>query len=98
MLAAAWGGLEPGAHSPRRQAQHWLQAEGYRPARFDFDFPPPRWLTGLLPLLQHDDHPAEDLDNMRLQVSLPVSIEGFVRARHPRGASGSSCAAAATGS
>lgn len=84
LLAAAWSRPEANRPMPRRAAQDWLHAHGYRPARFDFAFPPPRWLSAVVPLARVDDHPAEDLDQMQLQVSLPSSIEAFVRYRHPQ--------------
>ncbi len=83
VMALAWGGIEAstaGGGELRAQAQRWLQAEGYRPTRFDVTFPPVRWL-GLVPWLHLDDHPPEALDRQQLWVSMPASLEAFVEAR-----------------
>jgi hypothetical protein len=82
MLAVAWGAL-PEAPDQRAQAQRWLWAQGYEPTRFDVDNPALMWLAGRLPWLHTDDHPDDDLAQQRLLVSMPESIEAFVRARVP---------------
>lgn len=83
MLAAAWG--LPGEHEHLRpRAQAWLQAQGYRPTRFEQVFPPPILLGSVVSLLHGDDHPPDDLDQRRIQVSLPAAIEAFVAARLPQ--------------
>lgn len=65
----------------RRQAQRWLRDQGYEPASFDLGDPLLAWLAGQLPWLHTDDHPPADLEQWRLRVSMPASIEAFVRAR-----------------
>lgn len=83
LLAGAWGGVE--AHDrPREQAQSWLRAQGYVPGPVKV---PSHWLMfagQFVPLLHVDDHPLDDLHALALQVSVPASIERFVRARAPR--------------
>ncbi len=78
MLAAAWG-LPEETEGLRGKAQAWLQDRGYRPTVFELSFPPPAWLGSLMPLLHHDDHPRADVDNMLMRVSMPASVEQFVR-------------------
>lgn len=83
MLAAAWGGLDDGAPDLRARAQAWLKDQGYRPTAFDLGWRPLMWLASFIPWLHDDDHPAEDLDEQRFRVSMPASIEAFVRATVP---------------
>ena len=76
-LAAAWGALT-GDQDLRAQAQQWLQQRHYEPTRFEVG----RllmWAGAFVPWLHRDDHPAEDLDDRRFRVSMPASIEAFVR-------------------
>jgi len=78
-LIAAAGGAGPG----RAAAQAWLRQAGYQPSRIEL----PLWaidLTRLMPWLHHDDHPAEDRQAGLMQVSLPASLEAFVRQRWPQ--------------
>ena len=81
-LAAAWG-LPGEIGDLRPRAQAWLLSQGYRPTLFERVFPPPIMLSGMLALLHHDDHPREDLENRRMQVSMPAAIELFVANRLP---------------
>ena len=81
LLAAAWGGL--GDAPDRAQAQAWLQTQGYAPHRFEVGSRWLVWLARLLPLLHDDDHPAEDRDASVYRVSMPVSLEAFVRRTVP---------------
>ncbi|MGY4831511.1 DUF2145 domain-containing protein [Sphaerotilaceae bacterium SBD11-9] len=77
MLAAAWGALAD-SDAPRQQAQDWLKARGYQSATFEVS----RWLmlAGLfVPYLHRDDHPEAELGEGRFRVSMPTSIEAFVR-------------------
>jgi hypothetical protein len=99
LLAVAWGGLAEhtgddtgtgagaAAHDDgdrlRQAAQGWLQAQGYQPTPFELGNPLLMGLAGLLPWLHRDDHPADDLALARFQVSMPASIEAFVRRRLP---------------
>lgn len=86
LLAAAWGAIAPDP-SPdveanlRMQAQKWLQAEGYAPSVLRVGWQPLMWLARQLPWLHSDDHPNVDLAAAQFRVSMPKSIESFVRAR-----------------
>ena len=82
LLASAWGMAQPGA-APRAAAQAWLQAEGFEAAVFQLPARPFLWLTAFSPWLQRDDHPEADLSQALLRVSMPASIEAFVRDRVP---------------
>ena len=82
LLANAWGGLAP-LLDARGQAQQWLQAQGYAPSVFDLGWRPLVWLAALLPWLHTDDHPSDDLVQAQFRVSMPQSIEAFVRHRLP---------------
>ena len=82
LMASAWGPPKPGA-APRAAAQGWLKAEGYEAAVFQLPARPFLLLTALSPWLQRDDHPDADLRQALLRVSMPASIETFVRDRVP---------------
>ncbi|SFV11674.1 DUF2145 domain-containing protein [Pseudoduganella namucuonensis] len=82
LLAVAWGGLEDGA-GLRGRAQDWLRAEGYAPEPVDVGSRLLMLAPLFMPLLHLDDHPAPDRAGMKLRVSLPSSIEGFIRGRVP---------------
>ena len=80
LLATAWNGAPAGA-DPRGMAQGWLQANGYEATVFQLAARPLLWLTSFSPWLQRDDHPEADLEQARFRVSMPASIEAFVRRR-----------------
>jgi hypothetical protein len=82
LLAVAWAGIDDGENL-RERAQRWLRAAGYAPEPVDVGS---RWLmlaSHFVPLINLDDHPQQDRDAMKLQVSLPASIEAFMRQRLP---------------
>ncbi|MDN2710519.1 DUF2145 domain-containing protein [Janthinobacterium sp. SUN118] len=82
LLASAWGELAAGSDL-RARAQDWLRAAPYAPAPVDVGS---RWLmlgSVFVPLVHMDDHPREAIGTMRLQVSLPASLEAFARQRLP---------------
>jgi hypothetical protein len=81
MLAAAWGQLSAGLNL-RAEAQRWLKDEGYVPSVFELGWRP-AWLRLFIPWLHEDDHPPEDLQQRVYRVSMPASIEAFVRERLP---------------
>ena len=81
VLAAAWGDL--GAEPERDRAQAWLRAQGYAPHRFEAGSALLYQLARVVPLLQHDDHPADDQAAALFHVSMPVSLEAFVQRRLP---------------
>ncbi len=86
LLATAWSGLSadlPGSLDARAQAQHWLQQQGYQATLLDVGWRPLLWLATLSPWLHTDDHPAADLAEARLRVSMPEGLERFVRDRAP---------------
>lgn len=85
LLAAAWAprdaadGDDP---TTRAQAQSWLQQRGYEPHRFEGS--PWLYLASLfVPLLHQADHPEEDRAAARYRVSMPSSLEAFVRTQVP---------------
>jgi hypothetical protein len=67
---------------PRAQAQRWLLERGYEPTTFT-PWRPLIWFSAISPWLHTSDHPAEDLANAVLRVSMPASIEAFARAQWP---------------
>jgi hypothetical protein len=82
MLALAWGRLGEN-DNPRALAQAWLRDQGYRPSVFDVGWRPLMWLSAFVPWLRRDDHPDDDLAQLIFRVSMPASIEAFVRATVP---------------
>jgi hypothetical protein len=82
MLASAWSDA-PQAEEARVRAQAWMRAQGYAGSEFRLPFPPMMWLSVAVPWLHHDDHPQADLDQAVFRVSMPASIEAFVRERVP---------------
>lgn len=80
VLALAWGRLPPG-EGARAEAQRWLREQAYAPTRFQVDNPLIWLAAAFVPWLHRDDHPAEDLAQNRLHVSMPAAIEAFVRTR-----------------
>ncbi len=83
LIASAWGGLEGQARA-REDAQAWLHAQGYTagPVRI-----PSHWMMfagQFVPLVHMNDHPLDDLHALALHVSVPASIEDFVRRRMPQ--------------
>lgn len=82
LMALAWGALPPGPDL-RAQAQQWLRQAGYAPAPVPV---PSHWLmfaASFVPLVHLDDHPEDDRYALRLKVSVPATLEAFVRARWP---------------
>ena len=82
MLGATWGRLD-GAGDLRDQAQAWLKDAGYASSVFDVGSRPLMWLGAFIPWLHSDDHPPADIEQKIYRVSMPASIEAFVRARVP---------------
>jgi hypothetical protein len=83
ILASAWGQLE-GSDKPRERAQDWLRAQGYSAGPIKV---PSHWLMfagQFVPLLHVGDHPLDDVYALALRVSVPASIEDFVRHRSPQ--------------
>lgn len=82
LLAAAWGALADGADL-RSRAQIWLFEHDYAPRAVDVGSHWLMFVGGFVPWIHLDDHPEDDRYALRLHVSLPASIEAFVRERLP---------------
>jgi hypothetical protein len=82
MLAAAWGGGRAGPDL-RRQAQQWLRSQGFAPTLITLGTPWWRLAAVFVPWVHQDDHPPEDLQQDRVQLTMPPSIEAFVRRQWP---------------
>jgi hypothetical protein len=80
LLAVAWGGLAAGADL-RERAQRWLASKHYLPTTIDVGSHALMLAATFVPWLHHDDHPADDLHALRQRISMPASIEAFVRTR-----------------
>jgi len=82
MLAAAWGGADPDA-DVRAQAQSWLRGQGFAPTVIELASPWWRLAPLVVPWVATDDHPGDDLGQDRVRLTMPPSIEAFVRQRWP---------------
>ena len=82
MLAAGWGDLADG-DDLRQRAQRWLREQQYAPEPVDVGSRLLMLASYFVPLVHLSDHPQPDLAAMKLHVSLPSTIETFVRARFP---------------
>lgn len=82
LLAAAWGGLSDG-DDLRAQAQRWLNLQGYEPPPVDVGSHLLMFAAQFVPFVHLDDHPEADRFALKLRVSLPAAIEGFVHQRLP---------------
>lgn len=83
MLAAGWGDL-PDGEDLRERAQRWLRQENYAPQPVDVGS---RWrmlASYFVPLVHLNDHPDADRAALKLHISLPTTVEDFVRARFPQ--------------
>ena len=83
LLALAWGGLDAAEPDARRAAQRWLHDAGYAPTLFDASSLLLTIARPFVPWVHVDDHPAADRAARRYFVSMPASIEAFVRAKLP---------------
>ncbi|MES1163309.1 MAG: DUF2145 domain-containing protein, partial [Rhizobacter sp.] len=82
LLAAAWGHPADDA-APRAEAQRWLAAHGYVPTRVKVGNRLLMWAGAFVPWLHDDDHPSDDVAQMVFRISMPESIERFVRGTVP---------------
>lgn len=82
MLAAAWGALPEGPDL-RASAQAWLRERGYVPTVFETGSPFMMMLGWFIPYIHSLDHPLEDREQSIYRVSMPESLEAFVRATVP---------------
>lgn len=83
LIASAWGRLDTGDHA-REHAQQWLREQGYTAGPVKI---PSHWLMfagQFVPLVHLNDHPLEDAHALALRVSVPASIETFVRRQAPQ--------------
>ena len=79
LLAMAWGDLADGDEL-RARAQDWLRGADYAPEPVAVGSRLLMLASAFIPFLHLDDHPAADRDAMLLRVSLPSTVEAFVRA------------------
>lgn len=84
LLAGAWGGVAGGGVHVREQAQDWLRAQGYVAGPVRVPGHLLMFAGQFVPLVHVNDHPVDDLNALALQVSVPASIEAFVRQRAPQ--------------
>ena len=77
LIATAWGHLDD-ADNLRARTQRWLKDQGYLPSVLDVGWPL-MWLGAFIPWIHADDHPAEDTERSIYRISMPASIEAFVR-------------------
>lgn len=82
MLAAGWGDLADG-DDLRERAQAWLRGQRYAPQPVDVDSRLLMLASYFVPLVHLSDHPEQDVAEMKLHISLPSTIEAFVRERFP---------------
>lgn len=82
LLATAWGALAD-ADDLRARAQAWLAGHGYAPPPIEVGSHLLMFAGGFIPWIRYDDHPEADRYALRFRVSLPASIEAFVRERLP---------------
>ncbi|MBQ1762127.1 MAG: DUF2145 domain-containing protein [Aquincola sp.] len=86
LMALAWGPPQPApptAENPRATAQQWLRQAGYAPVPVDVGSHALMFAGPFVPWIHLDDHPQEDLYALKLQVSLPTTLEDFVRRQVP---------------
>lgn len=85
LLATAWaaGDETAAAVDGRERAQAWLRGQGYEATVFDLGWRALMWAGAFIPWVHGDDHPAEDVAQKIYRVSMPASIEAFVRHRLP---------------
>ena len=81
LMAAAWAPLEGAPENLRAQAQDWLRARGYEPSSIAVG--PLMALSAFIPWVHNSDHPREDLARAVYRISMPASIEAFVRTTLP---------------
>jgi len=82
LLAGAWGALDSGADL-RERAQRWLQQQGYQPTLIDASSLLLTLVRPFVPWVHVDDHPPAARQARRYLVSMPSSIEAFVREQVP---------------
>jgi hypothetical protein len=83
ILATAIGALGV-SDSPRLQAQSWLKDNGYLPSLMEVGSRFLMAIGAFISMIHSDDHPESDLEKQRYQVSMPSSIEAFIRFKFPQ--------------
>ncbi|UVW27822.1 DUF2145 domain-containing protein [Massilia sp. H6] len=87
LIASAWGRQDGQAHRPghaREQAQAWLRTQGYTAGPIRIPSHAMMFAGQFVPLVHMNDHPIEDTHALALHVSVPASIEQFVRRQAPQ--------------
>lgn len=82
LMASAWGRLDDGPEL-RAQAQAWLGNQGYDPAPVEVGSHALMFAGLFIPWIKFDDHPEADRFALHFKISMPTSIEAFVRQRMP---------------
>jgi hypothetical protein len=80
---------DPGAEAQpplaaRQQAQRWLRDQGYQPTPISVANPALALASTVFPWVHRSDHPSDDLAQQVFRVSMPASIEAFLRQQHPQ--------------
>ena len=63
----------------RARAQAWLLDRGYAPPPIEVGSHLLMFAGAFVPWIKFDDHPDEDRFALRFRISMPASIEAFVR-------------------
>jgi len=82
LLAVAWGDLADG-DDLRARAQQWLREASYQPEPVDVGSHALIFVSNFVPLLHLDDHPQDGIYALKLRISLPSTVEAFVREQRP---------------
>jgi len=83
VLAYAWGHIES-TGDYRADAQKWLKDNNYQPSNIDVKHRYIVWASHFVPLISNSDHPPENVDHNLYQVSMPASVEAFVKNQVPQ--------------
>ncbi len=83
LLGIAWAPNAKATATSRDEAQSALRLLGYEPEPTAVGSPLVMLASSFVPLLNLDDHPEVDRMAMRLRVSMPATLESFVRQREP---------------
>jgi len=98
LMAAAWGHLDRRGAAPipvpgmlqdaepttlRERAQLWLREADYRPSSMTLRPSALIFTAPFIPWVHLDDHPEPALQQQVFAVSMPASLEAFIRAREP---------------
>ncbi|WP_018607401.1 DUF2145 domain-containing protein [Uliginosibacterium gangwonense] len=82
LLAYAWGNISLEAPDRRAAAQGWLKAQGYQPTQIRLG-PFLDVASWFVPLVNRDDHPANELAEGIVSLSMPDAVEDFVHQQVP---------------